>query len=267
MMNFKERVKMHLGQYKKDVMQIAQPGEYIRSGKVHLHDHILPVAYKHHNILPLYRTSFWHSADNEKLHRDFHYLNSSQAMCFNFFYPLIAEQQLNILLDILSLSHEPYEEILFEKSSLVDRTQFDFYMKLKSGINLYFEIKYTEDGFKTKKSGDYKSHFHKYELLLTNHPAIHHAYQACEPFYAHFQMMRNLLHIDDQSYVIFIYPEGNKRVQREAQLARTTIVNKAWQAHVMLITWEELLAKVRTYPLPLHLQRHYEQFSEKYMIR
>lgn len=73
-------------------------------------------------------------------------------MCINFFLPIIKDR---ILLDILSsittinLHNDGQIEIAeFEKTLKgKDYRNFEFYLKLSTGENIYFEIKYTEQGF------------------------------------------------------------------------------------------------------------------------
>ena len=73
------------------------------------------------------------------------HLNASQAMCINFFYPLI-------------------------EKGVAGKTNFDFYMKLGFEVNIYFEIKYTETSFgNAKHDSKYKNKFYStyYPLLKT----------------------------------------------------------------------------------------------------
>lgn len=107
-----------------------------------------------------YRTELTNYIETAKIHlyQDFHHLNSSQAVCLNFFYPFIEENQLPLLLDILHIKNEDIELSEFEKViSRAEGTNFDFYIKLKSGKQIFFEIKYTEDGFiKQSSTGAYE---------------------------------------------------------------------------------------------------------------
>ena len=105
------------------------------AGTIVNYDHILPKDKYMRNILVDYRESFWASEySNINLHRFFHHLNSSQALCINLFYPLIAE---GLISDVgryinISLTHPVCE---FEHESEIEsqykstkKTNFDFYI-------------------------------------------------------------------------------------------------------------------------------------------
>lgn len=74
------------------------------------------------------------------------------------------EKQLSALLEVLQLEDEDVKECSFEMEVAGgDGTNFDFYIELASGKKLFFEIKYTEDGFGKKKAGiDYRSKYDSY---------------------------------------------------------------------------------------------------------
>jgi hypothetical protein len=161
---FKERIEDHLGKYKKDYLHIVEKGIYKYKGKIYKYDHILPKDKKDLNILEKYRDQFVRSEYRKdiSLHSLFHNLKSSQAMCINFFYPLINEKLLEIILSILEIEGELIylpEFVGFEKESQIEKshnrkTNFDFYIKLASQTELFFEIKYTEKGFGTATKND-----------------------------------------------------------------------------------------------------------------
>lgn len=150
--NFQTSVKQHLGSYKKDKLGNLQCGKW----RDNFYAHILPQKEEKLNIIDKYRNDFYSSEYSKiNFHKYFHHLNSSQAMCINFFYPLIKEKSLESVLNCMKINGEinyTSDDICFEKESELDKyegrsTNFDFYIKLKSGVQLYFEIKYTENGF------------------------------------------------------------------------------------------------------------------------
>jgi hypothetical protein len=128
---------LKLGKYKKDYLKVNEPGIFNYSGKNYYLDHILPKNLENLNILQPYN----HDPDllimlpNEKWHRYFHHLNSSQAMCVNFFYPLIKEKKLDIILEMLKVSGKVnYLKTKFEKESSIEsdpyrKTNFDFFIE------------------------------------------------------------------------------------------------------------------------------------------
>jgi hypothetical protein len=92
-------VKEHLSQYKNNVLHISVNGKY-KDGE---YGHILPKENKSLNILP---SSFYDEIigeiDKVKLHQFFPHLNSSQALCFNLFYPLLLSKDTKNLSEILN---------------------------------------------------------------------------------------------------------------------------------------------------------------------
>ena len=129
-------------------MGIFEHGHY--SGKER--SHILPLIHERLNLLPHYRDHFYGSHYSKiKFHRYFHHLNSSQALCINLFYPLIAEHRLELITRFLQLGMTSYPEAIFEKVSDLEsgrrRTNFDFHLRYSDGTEVFFEVKYTERQF------------------------------------------------------------------------------------------------------------------------
>lgn len=273
--NFINKVKAHLGKYKENTLKISEDGVFIHNGKKYEYDHIIPKDRYQLNILEKYRTDFFDSSysKNITLHRYFHHLNSSQAMCINFFYPLINEKLLEKILEVLNVKGSVnYDEVCFEKESELERsserkTNFDFYIKLVSGINLFFEIKYTENGFgKPKHDAEHKNKFkNTYKPLLDKNPAIKKEFKNESTFLNNYQIMRNLLNINNDSYVIFIYPKDNNPVDKEAFEAKQ-MINDSWQNHFILLTWEEISKKLITHLEYQKLKDYYsKEFINKYL--
>jgi restriction endonuclease-like protein len=270
-MNFQEKVKFRLECYKKKQLIMTDSGTW-RGVK---YGHILPLEFQKDNILHSYKDAFY-SGDlsNMKYHEGFAHLNSSQAMCINFFFPLIQEKKLDLVTDILELPDEEidYAESIFEKDSHLDGieghrpTNFDFFIKTKSGKNIYFEIKYTESEF-SKATND-EEHAKKYKRVYEQYKnkVAGATYKSKEEFFENYQILRNLIHIEQDSYVVFIYPYGNKKIRESAENAYHKIVNgRKYVEQFKILEWDELLDVL--YP-NLHsrkLQEHYKEFDLKYL--
>lgn len=279
--DFQTRVTEHLGKYKQKTLKISEEGIFHYRGKDIPYEHILPKEKEQFNILERYRADFFDSdyCKGIKLHRYFHHLNSSQAMCINFFYPLIKEKSMESILDILEIREDDsnhVKEVCFEKTSHLDKykgsaTNFDFYIKLDSGTNLYFEIKYCENDFGipdlTKDPEKYKNKYeHLYRSLLQSNPALKEDYKPEEVFFNHYQVMRNLLHINEDSYVIFIYPSKNKGIRERALAASKEIIENGWKNHFILFTWEDLVGQLKNELNSKELLDYYDKdFSHKYL--
>jgi hypothetical protein len=275
-LDFHNKVKKHLVKYKKESLNISKPGLYRYKGREYEHDHILPFDCIELNIIEKYRNDFYASMHSDiAFHKYFHHLNSSQAMCINFFYPLIKEKLLDRLTSILELkgnvNYNP-NDICFEKESKVEesstrKTNFDFYIKLDTGAELYFEIKYFEKEFgKGKKNDERRQKFRDtYWSILKEHPAIADSYKTEDSFLENYQIMRNLIHINQESYVIFIYPEENLKIKREALSALKNIIESGWENHFILLTWEDLVEKIISQSFPKELIDYYIEFESKYL--
>ena len=86
---FQQRAKQWLSTYKRDVLGVEEDGIWLRNRKAY--PHILPQEKYQLNILPSFRDEFWKWFPSQRiqLHSDFHHLNSSQAVCFNLFFPML----------------------------------------------------------------------------------------------------------------------------------------------------------------------------------
>jgi hypothetical protein len=89
-MSFRNMACEHLAQYKVHALGMQEDGLFHHRGRGIPKAHILPIVHRDRNILESYRVRFWSSTYSQvRLHRFFHHLNSSQALCINLFYPLI----------------------------------------------------------------------------------------------------------------------------------------------------------------------------------
>lgn len=272
--DFSDRVKSHLGSYKKDVLKIPDKGKYLHKGKTHYIDYILPAGLEMKNILSYKNLEPDKVVDGAVLHRYHYHLNSSQIMCINFFYPLKEEKLLNHILKILDIDDEA-DCSEFEKASEVEgsnyrKTMFDFYIRTKGGKNVFFEIKYTEDVFgKAEDDEDHQRKFTDvYEPKLNQSEVVNHEFKIKESFFENYQIIRNVINIDENSYVVFIYPEENKGIRSGAKMARDQIISSKWQNHFKPITWEAVTEEILHYvEEDKELKDYYlNHFSRKYML-
>ena len=269
-MNFQEKVKFRLAAYKKSRFPKIKDGTYNYKGKKKTYPHILPKKYEDLNILEFYRDSFFKYKNGEdiKLHKDFKHLNSSQAMCINFFYPLITKNKLNLITDILELPNEEIDSYEFEKDSPIDGvdghgpTNFDFFISTKSGKSIYFEIKYTESEFGKAKND--KEHIKKHKKIYEAYTdkVAGATYTTKEEFFENYQILRNLIHIDKNSYVVFTYPFGNRKIREGAEATHQKIVHgKKYANHFKPLKWDELLDDISPNLHSRKLLKHYREFD------
>lgn len=246
MENFKQTIFNNLSKYKDQSLGITEKGLWRGKG----YDYILPKDKAAYNIFEKYRNDFFNSNFKDiKLHMYFNHLNSSQAMCINFFYPLIESKKLHLVLKYIGHEGErvDYNTVEFEKKSKIDGvsnrrpTNFDFYFKTASGIKFYFEIKYTEGAFGRAPSD--AEHYNKFEKVYKKYllKVVKPKYSEAQEFFKYYQIIRNLIHIDCKSYVIFLYPEENKIISKAAEFAKNSILKSEISSHLINLTWEELV--------------------------
>lgn len=275
--DFQTKIKEHLGEYKRNTFRNLENGIFNYKGKDILYEHILPKDNKELNIIEKYRNDFFESDyRNINFHKYFHHLNSSQAMCINFFYPLVKEHLLGSILKVMQIKGEinyNSQDICFEKESELEtkaksKTNFDFYIKLTSGVKIYFEIKYTENEFgKAKQDKEHKNKFNDiYMPLIKNNPAIVDSFKTEDIFLNNYQIMRNIAHISEDSYVIFIYPKENQSIRKAALSSRKDIIARGWREHFILFTWEDLIKELDYNLNSKELMDYYnKEFSYKYL--
>ncbi len=274
-MNFRNLACDHLAQYKINVLGLQEDGKFRYQGQDIAKAHILPlVDSKSHelNILAEYRNQFFASDyANIKRHQFFHHLNSSQALCINLFYPLMAENVLTLFLKYLDV--EPATDInaIFEKESDLEnaarRTSFDFYVQHADVRKIYVEVKYTEDGFaRAKKDAEHREKFQKtYLPLVTASPFLSSACRDEDFFLNNYQVLRNLVHISDTSHVVLLFPSTNTVVAREALAAKDNLLTDAGRARLRIVLLDEFVSFLETACVSSSLDGYYKAFRTKYL--
>jgi hypothetical protein len=293
-MSFKKNVQDYLGSYKKKVLGISKHGKWWINKKDNQYVerfHILPLNegvkkdYKYGknnirklNLIEPYRDECWDFIIKHRipLHQYFHHLTSSQGMCLNFFYPFFKERKLSIVLNSLGVSNLisdndiDYSDVAFEQESSIDNdkqaTSFDFYLSLLNGQKFYFEIKYTETGFGSKEVDEKSTkRFEEVYKKPANNVLIR-DFQDPKISLQNYQIMRNLIHLGQDSFVIFIYPKGNTVVGEQGKLAKSSFLRKEYKNNLIVETWESLVKAVSEQPsLPDRLTRQIASFCEKYL--
>jgi hypothetical protein len=268
-MNYKAKVIEHLTNYKKVNFPGLPDGLYKKNNLPY--SHILPDENKFENLLPKYRNDLAkYLIDNKvKPHKDFHHLNSSQAMCFNFFFPLYQERSLELVTDFLGLKDEKvnYESVCFEKDGLEAQygrvpTSFDFYFETTSSKKIHFEIKYTEAEFKKAEINQ-----SKFESVYSKHlKHINTDFHNPQQFFNNYQILRNLIHIGDNSYVVFIYPADNDKISNEATKVKTDFLTGNFHNHFHAETWETILKSISLSTTNSNLTTQFADFKNKYLV-
>lgn len=273
-MTYQNKVKDHLSKYKKVALKIEEKGAFNHQGRELYYDHILPKRHKELNILEPYRDSFYDSLySNITFHKYFHHLNSSQALCINLFYPLIVEGRLDLVLKILDLLEMDITHAQFEFESDLEnndgrKTNFDFYMKVLGSIRIYIELKYTEQKFGSAKNN--QAHVDKYLEtylpLLRDNRFIKDEFKTMEHFLGNYQIMRNLAHLGESDYVVFLYPEANRTIHEHAKRAFDEILTEEGTGRLKLVSLVEIVEYLFDHMSGDRTKKHFDEFKRKYML-
>lgn len=268
-MSFRDRACTHLTGYRKDVLGIAEDGVFLHRGTEHRKGHILPGDRHRENLLAPYRDAFFAEHGDTKLHRYFHHLNSSQALCINLFYPLLKADP-GLLARVLRTDMPLPFAGVFESDSRIERaerrTSFDFHLR-NGERDLYVEVKYTEDGFGgAEADAEHLAKFRAtYAPLLRDSPYLTGECHDAAFFLRHYQVLRNFVHVGPQSEVVFLFPRANLTVAAQAAHARATFLTDAGRERMHIVFLEdvvdELVAACRGTPL----EGHYDAFRRKYL--
>ena len=272
-MSFRNKICSHLSDYRLAMLGIKEDGKFLYRGNYLNKAHILDTTHSNLNLITNYRDQFLilDKKNPIKRHRYFHHLNSSQALCLNLFYPLIAENKLAIFLKYLGIGLEGELTTIFEKESEIEntnrKTSFDFYVNNGQVAELFVEVKYTEDGFgKAKHDVEHIDKFHEtYLPLLAKSSYLLPVCCEMEFFLNHYQILRNLIHISNDSTVIFLCPLGNTKVIKEAEYAREYCLNDAGKNNFRLIYLEDLVTFLEKQYEHQALGSFYKSFRQKYL--
>lgn len=245
---FEGRVKKHLALYKRDVLQVLEDGIWPGNGKPY--PHILPKKYGKLNILPAFRYEFWTWLDPEhiRLHRFFHHLNSSQALCFNLFFPFLNREgeKLEAIVQALGFAEELASGACFEfEPDPSEGTNFDFIIPLSSGRRILFEVKYTESGFGAAR--DDEEHRTKFQDTYRLRTAERFEAPFCSQasFLRNYQILRNLWHLDleKEDTAVFLIPRANESLRRAEAIIRSCLLPPL-RERAKIVYLEDLLSRL-----------------------
>ena len=272
-MNFRDLACAHLSRYKIDVLGVTEDGIFKHKGRDIPKSHILPTGLSDRNIMQRYRQRFYESEHSKiKFHRFFHHLNSSQALCINFFYPLVVENKLELFLNFLRVYSAIELVSEFEKESDLERaksrTSFDFYVQLDGSRKIFIEAKYTEDGFATgKKDQKHREKFHEtYLPILLEKSAYLEPECRDESFFLdHYQVLRNLVHVNETDFVVLFFPSANARVAKQAAYARDHLLTEKGKERLRIVFLDEIVSYLETECASGALNGYYQEFRAKYL--
>lgn len=214
------------------------------------------------------------TAEDIKYHQGAAHMNSSQVMCISYFKKFFEKPEYEkLLLDIMRRSGleiaagDQIKTAIFEyEPDSAERTNFDFYMELVSGIRISFEIKYTEPEFggispNKQETDKYDRKWDDiYKKMVEDSPFLN---IGKLEFYQNYQVNRNIAFAEAEDYVLFLTPRANDA--RGIQKGRAYIEG-FHNSHIRNLYWEDIVentfAAVKDY---IDLQKYYLNFYGKYI--
>lgn len=298
-MTYQENRKLYLSDYKRTFL--AKDSGIWRDK---IYDHILPLEKLKLNIIGNIRDDFWeyYKTTNIKLHQNFHHLNSSQALCFNLFFPMfnfdkrILTYVLHRIIEVKPVFSAPQDELeklfsiknqllaesyaneldmkFIEKNKIIDcqfekildsleGTNFDFYVSLQNNHRVLFEIKFTESEFgKAKKN---VGHFKKYDELYKDRLSriIKPEFNNLDFVMENYQIIRNLSYINDLTTIVFLYPEKNNSISNTLDIIYDTLLDEK-KSQVRIIYLVNFVRLLLEKGYLDRLKTIYEEFKLKY---
>jgi hypothetical protein len=86
-----------------------------------------------------------------------------------------------------------------------------------------------------------------------------------EQFLVNYQIMRNLVHISEDSMVVFLYPFANRSIHKQALRAVDEIVTEEGRKRLIILSLEETLRHIVSSLEPGMLKSHFNEFEMKYL--
>jgi hypothetical protein len=279
-MTYEERLRAHLAKYKFRVLRVLESGQWkgARTGALAKRPYILPPESLRLNILAPFRERFWAEFDGPakdearapQLQRDFAHLTSSQAMCFNLFYPLVLDRgwARSFVQGVLGLKDAAPKTLAFEYAEDPDEgIHFDFFIELERGAKVYLETRLCELGFGSTELDER----HREKLAKVYAPRLSTLVDPkwLEPdaFFRRYQLLRSLCYLDKPQNLLFIIlPRANDPLRKALQVL-PEITEGVLKDRVRVLHLEELAEKLK----PLlrgrdeALKAHYREFEEKYL--
>jgi len=252
---YRENILKHLADYKKNVLNIRENGIDTRFKKEY--PYILPKNKEYLNIIhSTYGMDLWNLIKiyKIKLHKEFHHLNSSQALCFNLFFPIIKENKFELLFD----RKEEIIEWKFEfEPDRKERTNFDVYIQTDKN-KYYFEIKYTENEFAKKEINDETilRYNEIYKIKMNEFNNI-----TAEIFLNDYQIFRNLSYINT-GIINFVIPKERIDLFNQINNVIENHCNKNLRKNINILYIENIVEKALSIQ---KINEYYKSFYDKYI--
>ncbi len=270
MAQYQAALRVHLARYKKSRLGVDEPGLFERTGKPY--SHILPSRLRRLNLLEAIREEFEEYRSSHpavRLHRDFHHLNSSQALAFNLFFPYFnaGGGAAGALAGSMG-APAPTDQWHFEHvPDPAEGTNVDVAWRSASGAWTFCEVKLSEGDFGTAKPD--ARHKKKLEsvyrkrLLHLVQPELLELNALCQ----NYQLLRNISFLESAtvSDVVFLVPAANEALSVSFRRVERSL-KPAVRKRVHLVFLEDVLRSLRADPkVSPELRVFAGALSEKYV--
>lgn len=261
-----DKVKLHLSNYKIENLT-TDCGVWKRNGKKYTH--ILPNCRQ--NLIDVsYKKDFdkLYNEQKKNFHVYFSHLTSSQALCFNLFYPICITKNFAIINERCdkntSFHFEYTEEDSFEKQEdKKDKTNFDFFLQCNKE-KFFFEVKYTEQVFGyVAKVEDGDRHDKKYNDYYKAQLKIVAPLITKEEFFNNYQLWRNICHVV-YGNIFFVCLKDRTDLIGDVKEAIKKC-DKKYQDKIKILTIESIVKNILQSQNDDDMNRHYIEFSKKYL--
>jgi len=276
-MTYEGRLRAHLAKYKFRVLRVLESGAVkgARTGVVAKRPYILPPESVRLNILAPFRARFWAEFEGvegraPQLQRDFAHLTSSQAMCFNLFYPLVVDRDWAraFVQGVLGLKDAAPKRLAFEYAEDPDEgTHFDFFIELERGAKLYLETRLCELGFGAAELDPQ----HREKLARVYVPRLTALVDAKwlepEAFFRRYQLLRSLCYLGEPGNLLFlVLPRANQPLAKALEVL-PEITERALKDRVRVLYLEDVVARIGAIARARDeaIRAHYREFDDKYL--
>ena len=118
---------------------------------------------------------------------------------------------------------------------------------------------------KQKNDQEHRDKFRKTYLPLVKESSfLEKKCQDEEFFLSHYQILRNLVHINDNDYVIFLFPYANSIVNKEA-INASELLTDSGKDKLKIVYIEELVSFLQKHCVRNPLGDYYKAFHKKYL--
>jgi hypothetical protein len=267
-------LREHLTAYKENRLGVHESGTW--SGNQKTYGHILPIELKRLNLIETIRREFIEylespQGDGIRLHKDFHHLNSSQALAFNLFFPYVGGMGADPsqLLALLGARSEELGTARFEAvPDPKEGTNVDLHLILGSGKQVFIEVKLSETEYGTAKANTRRS------AKLDDHYSDRLKGKVADEclgsllFFAHYQLLRNVsyLELERGDRLVVVRPRANEAL-RESERWLIERLQGECAGRVSFLDLENLVVELGQHgEKAVRMAAHLEFVAEKYLV-